>query len=143
MLEKLKQLKPWAPVIVRIGISLVYLWFGINQLVNPGAWISWVPDYAVKLAPFPVTTLVLINGGLETILGFFLFLGLWTRIVAGILSLHALHLLSVVGYGAIGTRDFGIMMAIISVFLNGPDVFSFDDWRASKALRNKNTELAR
>lgn len=117
--------KQWAPVVVRIGISLVYLWFGTSQIMDPTMWISWLPDYTESF-PVSAKTLVLLNGIFEVVAAIFLLLGAYTRIAAGLLALHAIHIVFTVGYGPIGVRDFGIMASVISVFLNGPDKLCLD-----------------
>ena len=31
--------------VLRISLSLVFLWFGINQLYFPSSWIGFVPSF--------------------------------------------------------------------------------------------------
>jgi len=116
-----------APAILRVGLSLVILWFGYVQVAHTADWIGMVPDYAVKLLPLPPEALVLGNGIFELVFGFALLLGVYTRLVAGILTLHLAHILTVVGYNPIGVRDFGLMLAMLSVFLYGKS-----SWRLGK-----------
>lgn len=124
---KTENLSSYAPVILRIGVCLVYLWFGISQLTNPAMWTSYIPDYAIRLAPLSAEQLVLANGIAEVILAALILLGYRVRIFAALLALHALHILVTVGYSAIGVRDFGIFVAVLSVFLYGPDRWSLDN----------------
>lgn len=35
--------KQYAPIVLRIGISLVFLWFGIHQLISPETFLDYVP----------------------------------------------------------------------------------------------------
>lgn len=112
--------------VLRIGLSLVLLWFGLSQLTHPGDWVSWVPGYATALSHLSATVLVLGNGILETVLGVALLLGFWTRLVAFLLALHLLHLAITVGYNDIGVRDFGLAIAMLSVALHGADTWTLD-----------------
>lgn len=121
----------YAPVVVRIGIALVFLWFGVSQLLNAADWTSWLPEYALNF-PLSAETLVYLNGAFETLLGLMLLFGLGTRIVAILLSIHMAHIISVVGYSEIGIRDFGIFAAVLSVAFAGEDELSLD-----KKLRSK------
>ncbi len=116
----------YGSIIVRIGISLVFLWFGISQLLDPSSWVGFVPDYATKMIPVPATTLVFLNGLFEVIFASFLITGFFTRISALLLALHMAHIITVVGYNEIAIRDFGIFMGALSVFFTGPDFLTLD-----------------
>ncbi len=118
--------------LVRIGFSLVYIWFGSDQLLHPAKWLSFLPSYATKIIPVSTHALVLGNGVFEIIFGLSLLVGLYIRFVSAILALHTLHIVSIVGYNPIGVRDFGIAMSMIGVFLNGPDLWTLDHKRAQK-----------
>ncbi len=115
----------YGATVVRVGISLVFLWFGTSQLLDPSFWIGFVPEYA-KILPITVTTLVFLNGLFEVIFGILLILGLFTRISAIFLALHMAHIITVVGYNEIAVRDFGIFMGALSVFFTGSDFFTLD-----------------
>ncbi|PIQ66626.1 MAG: hypothetical protein COV96_00560 [Candidatus Zambryskibacteria bacterium CG11_big_fil_rev_8_21_14_0_20_42_18] len=118
-------MKQYASAILRIGVASVFIWFGFQQLSNTYEWIGWLPEYASAL-PFSATTLVYINGVFEVVFGFLLLLGLFTRVSASLLALHMTHIISVVGYGEIGVRDFGIFMATLSLAFSGVPNFSLD-----------------
>ncbi len=92
--------KDLAPAIVRIGMSLVFLWFSYSQLTNPAMWTRLVPEYAVSLSGMTATTLVYANGIFELVFGVLLLVGLYTRIAALLLALHLIEIVSSVGYGA-------------------------------------------
>lgn len=121
----------YAPLIVRVGVSLVFLWFGLQQLTDPSSWLGWLPTYALSL-PISPLNLVYLNGAFEAIFGLLLISGLYTRLAASLLALHMAHIISVVGYGEIGVRDFGIFMATVSVALRGKDNFSLDSFFLEK-----------
>ena len=116
----------FAPVTLRFGLSAVYLWFGISQITDAGSWISWVPNWAVSISGMSHTTIVLMNGWLETIAGILLAAGFLTRWVALILMVHIFVLVFEIGLNDIGVRDFGLAMATLSLFLFGKDDYSLD-----------------
>lgn len=120
-------MKQYAPATLRIGVASVFIWFGLEQLTNTYEWIGWLPEYASSL-PFSATTLVYINGVFEVVFGSLLLLGLFTRTSAMLLALHMAHIISVVGYGEIGVRDFGIFMATLSLAFSGVSNFSLDSF---------------
>jgi uncharacterized membrane protein YphA (DoxX/SURF4 family) len=121
--------KHLAPAVIRIGIALVFLWFGTQELTNPTDWTSYIPEAAVKLTHLSVYTLTYINGAFEALAGLLLLIGLWTRVVAALLFLHLLTILSVVGYNSIGVRDFGLAIGALSVAIFGHDTITLDHKR--------------
>ncbi len=120
-----EKLKTYAPAVIRIGVALVILWFGIEQLINASDWTGWLPSYS-KALPFSPVTLVHLNGIFETIFGALLFFGLFTRTAAALLALHMAHIITVVGYGEIGARDFAIFAGALSAAFNGADKLCLD-----------------
>ena len=133
MAEKLKQ---YAPAVGRIGVASVFIWFGLEQLINTSEWVGWLPWY-VYLTSLSPTTLVHLNGLFESVFGFLLLLGLYTRLSASLLALHMAHIVTIVGYGEIGVRDFGIFMAALSTAFHGADNFSLDYFFSPKG-KDKN-----
>ena len=127
--------RAYAPAIVRVGIASVFLWFGVSQLLDAANWTGWLPEYALSL-PLSVETLVYLNGAFETLFGLMLLLGLGTRIAAIFLSIHMVHIISVVGYSEIGVRDFGIFVAVLSVAFAGADNFCIE-----KKFRSNEAEI--
>jgi uncharacterized membrane protein YphA (DoxX/SURF4 family) len=69
-----------------------------------------------------------LNGWFEISFGLCLLFGFYTRIVALFLALHLLEIMYSVGYSPIGVRDFGLTIAMFSVFLFGADDFSADNF---------------
>ncbi len=119
------RLSSYAPVVVRIGISLVLLWFGTNQFMHPEMWIRVVPAWASGLFGGALAV-VHINAWFETIMALLLIVGLQVRIVGLIAALHILSIASTFGLSAVGVRDFGLTFAALSVFFAGGDVWSLD-----------------
>jgi len=35
--------KSYGPILVRYGVGIVFLLFGLDQLFNPGNWLAWLP----------------------------------------------------------------------------------------------------
>ena len=126
----------YAPAVVRIGVALVFIWFGFEQLTNASGWVGWLPSYATNL-PVSALTLVYINGTFEAVFGLLLFLGLYTRLSASLLALHMTHIISVVGYGEIWVRDFGIFMATLSTAFHGSDDFGLDMFFSRKEANTR------
>ncbi|MAF36093.1 hypothetical protein CL622_03170 [archaeon] len=119
------QLKEAAPTLIRISMSLVILWFGINQLLFPQTWLGFLPQW-ISILPIEPTTIIITNAISEIVLGLLLLLGFLTRFVALILSIHILGIAISVGYNDIGIRDAGLALATFSIFLQKPDKWTID-----------------
>ncbi|MDP9249660.1 MAG: DoxX family membrane protein [bacterium] len=119
----MEKMRKAAPVVLRIGMSLVFLWFGWQQLSDTTLWAGIIPPFYTNLIGLSATTFVLINAWFEIIFGGLLLLGIFSRTTALLLALHMLHITFTVGYNGVGVRDFGLAMGTISVFLYGPDTW--------------------
>ncbi|MEI6345613.1 MAG: DoxX family protein [bacterium] len=123
----------YAPVVLRVGLSLVFLWFGSQQLLHKASWTSFIPDIVVSLSGLSAVTLVVFNGAFEVVFGLALLAGFYTQLSALILALHMFDIAYVVGYDAIGVRDFGLAVATLAIALNAtPDIWSVDHFLASR-----------
>ena len=109
----------YAQIVLRLGISIVFLWFGINQLIDPEKFMGYLPK-ALLLSTF-ASSIVLANGIFGTITGLLLAISLWVRPVALIIAIHLIIVIIGLGYNDITVRDFGLLCATIAIFLGGAD----------------------
>ncbi len=116
--------KKWAPVILRVGLVALFLWFGLSQVTDPAGWTSWLPTWATTLPWVAPKTLILLNGGFETVLGIALAAGFYTRWVALLLSLHLFFIAYEIGYNDIGVRDFVLAVCTLALSAYGADEYS-------------------
>lgn len=103
-------------LILRLGLSIVLLWFGFSQLFDGINWVALVPDWAANLLHLPPAIIILINGSFEVVAGLFLAVGVWTRWLTLLLALHLALITFVMGLTSIGVRDFGLATAALSLF---------------------------
>lgn len=112
----------WGIAILRVGLGLMLLWFGISEVLDPELWSSYIPEYALALAP--AVTLVYVNAAFEILFGAALVLGVFVRIAALFSGLHialiALHL----GYNEIAIRDAALAAMGIGLSLLPLDRFT-------------------
>lgn len=120
----MQTLKVYAPSVLRITMAVVILWFGAQQFINTANWLGYVPDSIISLTHLSRETIVYLNGTAELVLGTLLLFGIWTRWVAFLLALHLLDIMYTVGYGEIAVRDFGLAIATLVVWMNGPDMLA-------------------
>lgn len=129
-------MEKFSPKVLQIGLGLVMVWFGLQQITSPTSWIGYLPEFVNSL-PISEITFVSFNGWFEVVFGILLIAGFYTRIVTGLLSLHLLGITFTVGYNEIGVRDFGLSMALVSIFLQGPSTWSLDEYFKKRKLENK------
>lgn len=121
----LRKFKAYSPGIARIGVGLVFFIFGIDQIIRPEVWFAFIPQFALEFG-ISQYTLIYLNGAFDLIIGTLLLLGLLIRISSGLGILHLIGLVLTFGYTDIAVRDFGLLIVLISVFLQGPDRLSLD-----------------
>ena len=69
-------------------------------------------------------------------------MGLFLRFFSFIGIIHLIGITALVGYNDIGIRDFGILLALIAVFLHGPDQYCIDFlWNKREESSESSTEL--
>jgi uncharacterized membrane protein YphA (DoxX/SURF4 family) len=112
-------------------MSIVILWFSVQQLLHTQVWTAYVPDSVAKFLHISAFALVIFNAVFELIFGILLAFGWQTRIVALLLGLHLFDIMWTVGYGEIGVRDFGLAVATLVIAMNGPDLFCIQPRKAA------------
>ncbi len=118
-------------VVLRVGLGIVVIWFGLQQLTDTISWISYLPSWTNNL-PLSQMSFIYLNGWFEVCFGILLIVGFYTRIVAGALSLHLLGIVFSLGYNSIAVRDFGLTIALASISLYGPSKWSLDEFFAKE-----------
>lgn len=96
-----------ANIILRVGMALVFLWMGVDKLLNPDYWVQQLP----LIGPY-----VTIIAGVQIIVGL-LFL---TRLYSLSALLGALMLGGAVvtlGYSPDAMRDVGLFFACVALLL--------------------------
>src|SRR3989344_4955326 len=125
----LEKYQRFAAPTLRIGISLVFLWFGFVNMFNPEMLVGYLPGFVYNF-PIQATTFMILNGIVETVLALLMLTGLFTRICALLYGLHVLGIAFGVGYNDVAIRDVGLAIAAFSIFLHGPDQWTLDQkWR--------------
>ncbi|MFZ2682305.1 MAG: DoxX family protein [Patescibacteria group bacterium] len=129
----------FAPIILRLGLAVVFLWFGLQQFIAPSDWTAFVPGFTANPWVSP-TSIILLNAWFEVMAAALLIKGFLVRPVAITLSLHMLLITLDTG-GAIGMRDFGIAMACLALASLTPDRWSLDSWLKNREINPKHTPV--
>ncbi len=111
-------------IVLRWSWALLFVWFGVEQLVHPAQWTSFLPVWTGYF-PIPGEMLIQLNGWLELVLAVCLFAGFSTRLVSGVLAVHLAGIAISVG-GAIGVRDLALAAAGAAIALDAPDAWTLD-----------------
>jgi uncharacterized membrane protein YphA (DoxX/SURF4 family) len=103
--------------VLRVGLAIVLFWFGINQIFDPSKWVFFIPEWVVSVSPISAELIVLLNGGVEVVLGAFLLFGIFVRVSALIVAVHLLGIAVSLGNSPSAIRDLGLaFMALALVF---------------------------
>ena len=97
--------------LLRFGLVLVYLYFGITQLMDPVSWSGIVPSWATSISTLEAVTIVYVNAIFEIVFALLLAIGLWTKWVSFILGIHLGIITITMGFTPVGARDFGLTLA--------------------------------
>jgi uncharacterized membrane protein YphA (DoxX/SURF4 family) len=95
-------------------------------MISPNSWVGIVPHWATGISGLSALTVVHINSWFEIITALMLGIGLYTRWVALILSIHLLVIASGFGASATGIRDFGLALSMFALSLFGTHKYCVD-----------------
>jgi uncharacterized membrane protein YphA (DoxX/SURF4 family) len=105
--------------ILRLGLAVVFLYFGISQILDQSKWIYFIPDRFSNfyISEILKSKIVFLNGIFDTVIALSLISGLFIRIFS---FLGFIHLLSItifsLGFEPSGIRDLGLAFAMLSLF---------------------------
>jgi len=103
--------------VLRVGLAIVLFWFGVNQILDPSKWVFFIPEWVVQASPISAELIVLLNGGVELVLGAFILFGIFLRISSLIVALHLFGIALSLGNSPSAIRDLGLaFMALALVF---------------------------
>jgi len=119
------KMEKYARPLLRIAMSLVFLYFGFQQVYSPDNWTGFVPKFLTNTI-ITANNIVVLNGIMELSLGLFILIGLYTKFSSLILAVHLFGISFSLGLTPLGIRDFGLSFATFSVFLNGADEYTLD-----------------
>ncbi|MFT4297583.1 MAG: DoxX family protein, partial [Candidatus Woesearchaeota archaeon] len=118
-------------IVLRVGMALVFYWFGFKQVLDPSMFSFYVPSSvaglfgSAEIASF-------YNGILEIILATFLLVGLFTKWSALILAIHLAGITIIIGLNPTGVRDFGLTIAMFAIVFLGSGSYSIDNLLKAK-----------
>ena len=129
----------WMPLCARLGLALVFLFFGQEKLFNPELWVIYVtPSMSRVLENTGLSLLQFYHwlGALELVLAVQLILGWSLRGAAVLIALELAGIVAVVGLDHTGVRDLGLLLGLaVPLAFQNPDHWSLDRvWRHHAAV---------
>ena len=118
----ISRLSKYALPLLRYGMALVFFYFAIMQLKDPGMWIGYIPEFLAAVIDPKIV--VVCNAIFEIVAAVLLVLGVFVRPVSLILGLHLAAITLSVGFNPTGVRDFGLTISMFAIALYGPDSLS-------------------
>ncbi len=105
--------------ILRLGLAIVFLYFGISQILDQSRWIYLVPDrfFNFYINEILKSKLVFVNGIFDVIIALSLLSGIFLKIfsILGFFHLVSITIFSL-GFEPSGIRDLGLAFAMLSLF---------------------------
>ena len=120
----LENKKDLVPFLLRIGLGIIFFWFGITKFTNVQDWLRYIPPWLQSLIPISMNLFLYIQGAIETLIGLFLILGIFVRKSAFLAALILIVIIITVGFNDISLRDFGLLMIAISLMILGKGKYS-------------------
>lgn len=108
-------------LVLRIGIAVVFLWFGIDKFIHPQYWLdAWVPIWvqsavmAVRLSP---QNFIILTGMFEVFVGLSLATGFFMRLFSAAGALFLVVIVVVNGIPLILVHDIGLIGGLVAIAL--------------------------
>jgi ubiquinone/menaquinone biosynthesis C-methylase UbiE/uncharacterized membrane protein len=128
-------------ILSSLGLSLVFLWFGIDAFIRPLYWSSWIPLWMDGILFFPKGQWLYIIGMIEICIGLLILIPR-TRTMGALLA--ALFLLPIIGVtfpSDIAIRDIGLLflaLALIVLVQSDARDKTYDSQTDYRVRNNKN-----
>ena len=132
-------LTKYATAILRLGLSAVFLVFGIDKFIDWTRWSGWIAPWMQPMieAVMPLQTFLILVGIVETITGLLLLFGLYWRFAAILAAIQLVGISISVGLNEITLRDFGLLAGAVALALSKETRFALDNRRAEHRVRLK------
>lgn len=99
---------------LRIGLAVVFLYAAVAALINPDAWVGFIPPFVRSI--IPARTFLVVHSISEIILGLWLLSGMYS-FVAGVLAAAAMAGIVLFNLGSLDIvfRDIAILFMALAL----------------------------
>jgi uncharacterized membrane protein YphA (DoxX/SURF4 family) len=106
---------------LRIGLAIVFLWFGIDKFIQPQYWLdAWVPSFVQNFASgihIGGRDLINLIGIFEVIVALSLLTGFFMRYFAVAAAVFLVSIIAIHGFNEVIIRDIGLVGALIAIII--------------------------
>lgn len=106
---------------LRLGLAVVFLWFGIDKIFHPAYWLNaWVPQGVQALIArlsFSGIQFVYLNGIFEILVGLSLVTSVFTKLFSILAIIFLICILIFTGISEVTVRDIGLIGGFFAVLL--------------------------
>ncbi len=101
-----------------LGLSFVFLYFGVEKFLHPNVWIGWMPKWFDGLFTMNMLWWLKTIGVLEIVIGVGLLIPirLLQQIASIGASLHLVAILTQIGWNDVAVRDSGLLCMATALF---------------------------
>lgn len=133
---------PYAPLILRLGLAVVFLWSGVSKLASPEGAVGVCTNRAEAIdvvstlawVPFDPEFIVIVQSVVELALGGLLLVGLWLPLAALVSTLMFLAFFVIFDFNLVW-KNVGLLAAALALFGSEADRFSLDSFLARRRLK--------
>ncbi len=103
--------------LLKLGPALVMILFGISQLMSPGMWLPFIPEWVITNVPLPATTIMKIHAIVNICLGLLLLSGWKAGIVIPVVILWFISILpfAFMVDWTLALRDSSIILSLVAL----------------------------
>lgn len=108
-----------AELLIRLGIGIVMILFGLNQILKPAKWQVYIPGFLRFIMPFKPTSFLRLHGSLNVLFGILLAVGIWQPVSIWIAAIWWTAILPFAFFYAysVGLRDAAIIMSLVALLV--------------------------
>ena len=103
-------------VALRFGLAFVFLYTAVAGLINPEAYVKWIPGFVLEILPVGAVPFLIAFFVFEAILSVWLVWGKW-GVTAGVISAFLLFIITFLNLNAFGVlfRNIGLIAAAVAL----------------------------
>lgn len=109
----------YSNVFLRLGLAVVFIWFGVDKFLNPQYWLSaWIPQGALTIASkfgLGGTDIVYSSGVLELLVGASVLSNIFIKIFSVLALIFLATVLFAFGISEVLVRDIGLMGGLLAL----------------------------
>ncbi|MBS3151756.1 DoxX family membrane protein [Candidatus Woesearchaeota archaeon] len=112
-----KKIKIHPNFLLRLGLGFVFIWFGIDKLLNPENWIGYITPFLSSIIFFNLNGFIYLLGFIELLLGILLLTKWKLKFISLLISIYLFIVIISQGFNEITVRDIGLFTMALSLFM--------------------------